>query len=89
MLHAVDIFITIYNPDFLAYLLPKNKFLSTINFALNAIDYNRVFEVMQQTGYTGWICIEYDWIDWQHCNDNECDNLSETILFRNFFREMV
>lgn len=24
----MDIFITVYNPDFLAYLLPKSKFLS-------------------------------------------------------------
>jgi len=27
------------------------------------------------------------WIDWEHCN--ECDNLSETILFRNFFRSLT
>jgi sugar phosphate isomerase/epimerase len=56
-------------------------------FALNTIDYERVFEVMQQTGYAGWIGIEYVWIDWEHCN--ECDNLSETILFRDFFKEMA
>lgn len=57
------------------------------SFARNAIDYQRVFEVMQATGYKGWIGIEYVWIDWEHCN--ECDNLSETILFRNFFRQMI
>jgi hypothetical protein len=28
--------------------------------------------------------IEYVWIDWEHCN--EVDNLSETILWRDFFR---
>lgn len=56
-------------------------------FAKNSIDYKRVFETMQQTGYSGWIGIEYVWIDWEHCN--ECDNLSETILFRDFFRELA
>jgi sugar phosphate isomerase/epimerase len=57
------------------------------SFARNIIDYQRVFEVMQATGYKGWIGIEYVWIDWEHCN--ECDNLSETILFRNFFRQII
>jgi sugar phosphate isomerase/epimerase len=55
-------------------------------FARNAIDYRRVFEVMQATGYQGWMGIEYVWMDWEHCN--ECDNLSETILFRDFFRKL-
>ncbi len=57
------------------------------SFARNAIDYRRVFEVMQATGYAGWLGIEYVWIDWEHCN--ECDNLSETVLFRNFFRQLL
>jgi sugar phosphate isomerase/epimerase len=50
----------------------------------NVIDYRRVLEVMAETGYSGWLGIEYVWIDWEHCN--ECDNLSETILFRDFLR---
>lgn len=57
------------------------------SFAHNAIDYRRVYEVMQTSGYAGWLGIEYVWIDWEHCN--ECDNLSETILFRDFFRELI
>ena len=52
-------------------------------FAHNTVDYRRVVEVMRETGYRGWLGIEYVWIDWEHCN--ECDNLSETILFRDFF----
>ncbi len=56
-------------------------------FARNTIDYQRVVEMMQQTGYRGWLGIEYVWIDWEHCN--ECDNLSETILFRDFFRSLT
>jgi NAD(P)-dependent dehydrogenase (short-subunit alcohol dehydrogenase family) len=31
------------------------------------------------------IGIEYVWIDWEHCN--EVDNVSETILFRDFLRQ--
>ena len=50
----------------------------------NSIDYGRVVELMESTGYSGYVGIEYVWIDWEHCNQN--DNLSETILFRDFFR---
>ncbi len=57
------------------------------SFARNTIDYERVFEGMNRTGYSGWIGIEYVWIDWEHCN--ECDNLSETILFRDFFQSLI
>jgi sugar phosphate isomerase/epimerase len=53
-------------------------------FKANAIDYVRVLQVMRETGYRGYLGIEYVWIDWEHCN--ESDNLSETILFRDFLR---
>lgn len=54
------------------------------SFKENVIDYGRVLEVMEQTGYAGFVGIEYVWIDWEHCN--EVDNLSETILLRDFLR---
>ena len=57
------------------------------SFQKNVIDYRRVLEVMQLFGYRGWLGIEYVWIDWEHCN--ECDNLSETILFRDFVRRTL
>ena len=57
------------------------------SFARNVVDYKRVFEVMQSTGYSGWIGIEYVWTEWERCN--ECDNLCETILFRDFFRSLA
>ncbi|MHC4446098.1 MAG: sugar phosphate isomerase/epimerase family protein [Planctomycetota bacterium] len=57
------------------------------SFADNVIDYKRVYEAMQASGYQGWIGIEYVWIDWEHCN--ECDNLSETVQFRDFFRDLI
>jgi sugar phosphate isomerase/epimerase len=50
----------------------------------NTIDYQRILEVMQATDYSGHLGLEYVWIDWEHCN--EVDNVSETILLRDFFR---
>ncbi len=54
------------------------------SFKDNTIDYARVVEVMKNESYSGYIGVEYVWIDWEHCN--EVDNLSETILFRDFLR---
>jgi len=54
------------------------------NFSENVIDYRRVVEVLAQAGYEGWLGLEYVWIDWEDCNKS--DNLSETILYRDFFR---
>jgi sugar phosphate isomerase/epimerase len=56
-------------------------------FKDNVIDYRRVVDRMRQAGYRGWLGVEYVWIDWEHCN--ECDNLSETILFRDFLRSLA
>jgi sugar phosphate isomerase/epimerase len=50
----------------------------------NVIDYGRVLDVMRQVGYSGYVGVEYVWIDWEHCN--EVDNLSETILLRDLIR---
>ena len=57
------------------------------SFSRSTIDYGRVYQAMKAAGYTGWIGIEYVWIDWEHCN--ECDNLSETIRFRDYFRALI
>ena len=56
-------------------------------FKDNMIDYARVLRAMRATNYSGYLGIEYVWIDWEHCN--ECDNLSETILFRDFLRAQM
>ena len=53
-------------------------------FSQNTIDYGRVLDVMRSVGYDGHVGVEYVWIDWEHCN--EVDNLSETILLRDFLR---
>ena len=46
----------------------------------NTIDYQRVLQVMSQTGYDGYIGLEYVWMEWEPCD--VVDNLSETILLR-------
>lgn len=56
-------------------------------FDRNVIDYKRVFKAMQRTGYRGWIGIEYVWTEWERCN--ECDNLAETIRYRDYFRSLA
>ena len=55
-------------------------------FKDNIIDYERVLQGLRQTGYTGYVGIEYVWIDWEHCN--EVDNLCETVLFRNYLKNL-
>jgi sugar phosphate isomerase/epimerase len=52
------------------------------SFAENTIDYARVLDRMRETGYPGFVGIEYTWTEWERCN--ETDNLSETILWRDF-----
>ena len=53
-------------------------------FSESAIDYARVIKRLQETGYPGYFSIEYVWTDWQ--NLNQTDNVSETILMRDFVR---
>jgi sugar phosphate isomerase/epimerase len=56
-------------------------------FKDSTIDYDRMFRRLAERSYSGWMGIEYVWIDWEHCN--ECDNLSETILFRDHLRALA
>ena len=58
-----------------------------MGFKDNVIDYGRVLDVLHARSYAGWLGVEYVWIDWERCN--ECDNLSETILFRDFLRNAI
>lgn len=57
------------------------------SLAANTIDYGRVLDRMRETGYPGYVGIEYTWTEWERCN--ETDNLSETILWRDFVRARV
>ena len=54
------------------------------SFKHNTIDYTRILREMKRVNYSGCIGVEYVWIDWEHCN--EVDNLSETILLRDFLK---
>jgi hypothetical protein len=38
-------------------------------------------KVLTKNKFSGWIALEYVWIDWEHCN--EVDVVSETLLLRN------
>jgi sugar phosphate isomerase/epimerase len=52
------------------------------SFKENVIDYARILDVLSANHYQGYIGVEYTWTEWEHCN--EVDNLSETILMRDF-----
>jgi len=54
-----------------------------VGFADNIIDYGRIVDLMRKRDYRGWFGIEYVWTEWQRAN--ECDTMSETIQFRNWF----
>lgn len=53
----------------------------------NAIDYARIVQVMQETGYKGFIGVEYIWMEWQ--NANRVDNVSEGIQLRKIMQEAM
>ncbi len=53
-------------------------------FGDNTIDYGRILQQLQKTGYAGFFSIEYVWTDWQQLNETE--NICETILMRDFVR---
>lgn len=51
----------------------------------NTIDYARIVREMIKTNYAGFIGIEYIWMDWENCNRN--DNVSESIMLRDFMKK--
>ena len=51
----------------------------------NAIDYPAIVREMKKTGYSGFIGIEYIWMEWQ--NANRVDNVSESIQLRELIRK--
>jgi sugar phosphate isomerase/epimerase len=53
--------------------------------AENTIDYPRVIRALMKTGYTGYIGVEYTWVEWENCNRN--DNVSESILLRDVMKQ--
>jgi len=57
------------------------------SFKHDTIDYARVLRAMKTAGYSGYVGVEYVWVDWEHCN--EVDNVSETIQLRDFLRKKM
>ena len=49
-------------------------------FQDNVVDFPRMLRPMRESGYSGFVCVEYVWTEWERCN--EVDNLSETIQMR-------
>ncbi len=52
------------------------------SFADNVIDFGRIVKVLDKIGYRGYMTLEYVRTEWEDCL--RVDNLSETILFRDF-----
>jgi sugar phosphate isomerase/epimerase len=50
----------------------------------STIDFERMLDAAEASGYQGDIGLEYLWIDWEHLN--ECDTVSETVLLRDRLR---
>jgi sugar phosphate isomerase/epimerase len=54
------------------------------SFKDNTVDFEQILSILKSHNYPGYICLEYVWTEWERCN--EVDNLSETILLRDFIR---
>jgi sugar phosphate isomerase/epimerase len=50
-------------------------------------DFSVVAEHMKAFHYSGKLCMEYTYVDWENCN--RTDNVSETIILRNVFKELL
>lgn len=71
-----------YTSHFHARCARKGRVQSS--FKENTIDYARLLRALRRANYRGYVVVEYVWVDWEHCN--EVDNVSETILLRDFLR---
>lgn len=74
-----------YASHFHARGASKGRLQTSVNE--NTIDYNCILTKMKQTNYSGFIGIEYVWQEWEDCN--KVDNISETILLRDYIRKRM
>jgi sugar phosphate isomerase/epimerase len=51
----------------------------------NTIDFPRIVKALAKPKFSGWIALEYVWIDWEHCN--EVDIISETVQLKNLLAD--
>ncbi len=55
-----------------------------VSMTNNTIDYLKIIENLKKIDYSGWIGLEYIWINWEGCN--QVDTLSETIRLRDIIK---
>ena len=72
-----------YASHFHARGASKNRIQTVLKES--TIDYSRIVKVMKNVDYPGYIGLEYTWNEWEDCN--KTDNISETILLRNYILE--
>ena len=51
----------------------------------NTIDFPRIVKALAKQKFTGWVALEFVWIDWEHCN--EVDIISETVQLKKLLTE--
>lgn len=61
----------------------KGQLQSTVKD--NSIDFPAVLKGLRETGYTGHLCLEYVYVDWEGCN--RTDNLSETLQLKELLQK--
>jgi sugar phosphate isomerase/epimerase len=50
----------------------------------SAVDYERIVDVLLESGYDGYMAVEYCWVEWSRLN--EVDVISETVMLRDRLR---
>jgi sugar phosphate isomerase/epimerase len=53
----------------------------------NEIDFETIVSRFKEIGYSGFICMEYVYVDWEGCN--RTDNVSETIRLHELLKQMA
>lgn len=53
----------------------------------NEIDFRTIVSRLKEIGYSGFICMEYVYVDWEGCN--RTDNVSETIRLHELLKKMA
>ncbi len=52
----------------------------------NEIDFATIIPLLHASGYTGFVCMEYVYVDWEGCN--KTDNVSETIQLLKLLKDI-
>jgi sugar phosphate isomerase/epimerase len=55
------------------------------SFSRNTTDFDLVMQHLKEMNYTGRLCFEYCWIEWEQCN--RTDNVAETLLLRKYLMD--